>query len=241
MSEPPVLLELLPGLLMLRDRDSWSGCRSRRTGYAVRLREGGLVLIDPPPLEPEACALLEALGPPTHILLTCNWHLRGGEEHRRRWGCPVLVHEAGLATAETAIDGTFRTGDRLWDAVDIVQQVTELGWPEEAVLLLRLERPGQSPRRCLYVGDAVCGGRDDIGLPGGEVGQYTMMGRSREEIRRTIADVPKARGALERLLRHDFDALAFGHGAPVLSDPHAALRRFLAREDLWGTAAGPTS
>src|SRR6266498_901609 len=111
---PPMLPELLPGLFMLKDHPSWTGVHSRRTGYAARLpAAGALVLIDPPPLTPEACAQLEALGPPSHIVLTCNWHLRGGEAYRRRWGCPILVHEAGLATAETAIDGTFRTGERL--------------------------------------------------------------------------------------------------------------------------------
>ncbi|MBI3973854.1 MAG: hypothetical protein HY332_21460 [Chloroflexi bacterium] len=41
----------------------------------------------------------------------------------------------------------------------------EFGWPEEAVLLLRLRPPGQPPRAALIVGDAVCGGREDICLP----------------------------------------------------------------------------
>lgn len=233
-----MLPELSPGLLMLKDRDSWTGRHSRRTGYAVHVAEAGaLALVDPPPLDEEACAQLECLGPPTHVLLTCNWRLRGGEEYRRRWGCPVLVHEAGLTTAETAIDGTFRAGMRLWDAVEVLQHVSEFGWPEEATLLIRLQRPGQPPWRCLYVGDAICGGRDDIGLPAGEVGQYTLMGRSPEEIGRLIPDVPEARGALQRLLRYDFDALAFGHGAPVVRAPHAALRRFLARRDVWGELA----
>src|SRR5919109_3354470 len=98
-----MLPELLPGLLMLKDRESWTGLHSRRTGYAVQIRDGVLALVDPPPLRPEECAHLEALGPPTHILLTCNWHLRGGEEFRCRWGCPILLHEAGGGTAEIPI------------------------------------------------------------------------------------------------------------------------------------------
>src|SRR6266508_1721743 len=131
--------ELLPGLLMLKDRDSWTGLHSRRTGYALHLPAAGvLALVDPPPLAADECAHLEALGPPTHILLSVNWHLRGGEEHRRRWGCPILIPEAGLATAETTIDGTFRVGDDLWGAVHLVQEITEFGWPEEAALLMRL-------------------------------------------------------------------------------------------------------
>lgn len=223
---------------MLKDRDSWMGLHSRRTGYAVHLpAEGVLALVDPPPLSAKECAQLEALGSPTHILLTVNWHLRGAEKHRRRWGCPILIPEAGIPTAETTIDGTFRVGDRLWDSIDVVEHVTEFGHPDEATLLIRLRAPGQPPNRVLYVADAVCGGRDDIGVPDGEVGQYTLIGRTPEQIRRLIPDPLKARQALERLLRHDYDVLAFGHGAPVPRDPHAALRRFLARDELWGRAA----
>ena len=65
------------------------------------------------------------------------------------------------------------------------------------------------------------------------MGQYTLLGRSPEAIRQLIPDVPKARAALERLLDHDFAALAFGHGSPALSEPRAALRRFLDRDDVW--------
>ena len=78
-------------------------------------------------------------------------------------------------------------------------------------------------------------------MPEGEVGQYTLMRRAPEQVQCLIPDLPKARRALERLLRHDFDALAFGHGAPVLQDSHAALRRFLAREDMWEHAARATA
>ena len=94
------------------------------------------------------------------------------------------------------------------------------------------------PPRVLYVGDAVCGGREDTGLAEGEVGKYTLMGRTPEQIRSLIPDLVKARRALERLLELDFDALAFGHAAPVLRNPHAALRRFLASEDFWGRVVG---
>ena len=134
------------------------------------------------------------------------------------------------------VDGTFRPGDVLWDAVEAVQHVTELGWPEEVALLIRLQQTGQPPRRVLYVGDAICGGRDDISLPEGEVGQYTLMGREPELVRRLIPDLSAAQRALERLLRYEYDVLAFGHGASVVHDPHAALRRFLARQDLWQAA-----
>ena len=231
-----MLPELLPGFLMLKDHDSWVGAHSRRTGYAVHLPSAGvLALIDPPTLSPEECTELEAVGPPTHVLLTCNWHLRGGEEHRRRWGCPILIHEAGLLTAETRIDGTFRTGDRLWGAVQVVQHITEFGWPEVAAFLIALGSAG-ALRRVLYVGDAICGGRLDVGVPDGDVGQYTLLGRSPEAIRQLIPDVPKARAALERLLDHDFHVLAFGHGAPVTEMPRAALHRFLSHTALWQAA-----
>jgi hypothetical protein len=124
----------------------------------------------------------------------------------------------------------------LWNAVEIVAHVTEFGWPEEVALLIQLPA-AEGPRRCLYLGDAICGGRDDIGVPAGEVRQYTLRGAPPEQISAFISDLSKAHGALERLLRLDFDALAFGHGEPVIKDSHAALRRLLVREALWKTGS----
>jgi hypothetical protein len=230
-----MLTELIPGVFTLKDHASWTGAHSRRTGYAVHLPQAGvLALIDPPPLPDEECIQLEALAPPTHVLLTCNWHLRGADAHRERWGCKILIHEAGLAVPETTFDGSFRTGDTLWDAVTVAQHITEFGWPEEAAFLLRTQSVLHPPHQALFVGDAVCGGRNDIGLPDGEVGQYTLFSRSPEQIQKLIPDLLKARAALERLLTLEFDVLAFGHGAPVLRDPHGAVRRFLGRDDVWG-------
>jgi glyoxylase-like metal-dependent hydrolase (beta-lactamase superfamily II) len=87
----------------------------------------------------------------------------------------------------------------------------------------------------LYLGDAVCGGRLDVGVPDGEVGQHTLLGRSPEAIRELIPDKPKSRRALARLLAQPFDVLAFGHGAPIRDGAPAALRRFLKRANVWST------
>ena len=117
----PVLPELWPGISKLKDYASWIGAHSQRTGYAVHLPSAGVrALIDAPPLSAEECNQFQQLGLPAHILLTCSWHLRGSNAYRHRWGCPIWIHEAGLAAAETTIDGTFRTGDRLWDTVEVL-------------------------------------------------------------------------------------------------------------------------
>jgi hypothetical protein len=224
-----VLTEVVPDLYLLQDADSWTGRRSRRTGFALRVPQAGvLALIDPPPLPAEACTHLQHLGPPTHIVLTCNWHLRGAEAHRRRWGCRLWLHQAGRRAAETAVDGTFQDGDVLWERV-LVLHLPQFGWPEECALLVR--RPAESAMAgsaALIIRDAVCGAREDIGVPEGEVGIYSTG---------HVTDRQAAHQALGALLRHPFDTLCFGHGAPVRRGARDALRRFLRRADLWGALA----
>jgi hypothetical protein len=210
------LLELLPGFYTWFDAVSWSDRSGRafeRNGLAVHLPEAGvLALIDPPGMGPRSIGFLERLGPPTHVLLTCNWHTRESEAFRERWGCETWINELGLETAETEITGTFRHGDLLWDEIEVIH-LPHVYWPEETVFYIR----GQS---ALVVGDALCGGRIDIGVADGEIGIFTT---------RHIVDVEAARLTLTRLLDLPFATIFFGHGAPVLHDPHGALRRFLKR------------
>ena len=46
-------------------------------------RQKILALVDPLVASADEIRALEALGPPTHVLLTCNWHLRNAEACRR--------------------------------------------------------------------------------------------------------------------------------------------------------------
>lgn len=212
------LIELLPGFYTWSDAAPWSGRPGktfRRTGFAAHLPEAGvLALIDPPGLSDRVVEDLQRLGPPTHVLLTCNWHLRESEACRERWGCELWVNELGLAAAETEIDGMFRNGDLLWGAIDVVH-LPHVYWPEETAFFIR----GESS--VLVIGDALCGGREDIGVPDGEIGIFTT---------RHMVDGKAVRLTLTRLLEIPYVAICFGHGAPVLDNPHGVLSRFLQRE-----------
>ena len=57
----------------------WNSC-------AIRIdRANVLALVDPLPLTDAEIGQIEEIGTPTHILLTCNWHLREGEIFRERF------------------------------------------------------------------------------------------------------------------------------------------------------------
>ncbi|MDA1191608.1 MAG: hypothetical protein O3A46_07995 [Candidatus Poribacteria bacterium] len=200
--------------------------------YAVQIpQEGVLALVDPLPLSTDEIRALEELGPPTHIVLTCNWHLRESPTYVERWGCRILAHERGLVNGKLVvddvygdgdhrykgdqggieIDGVFGDGELLWSTVEVVQ-FPEIYWPEECALLVK------QGRGCLIVGDALCGSRADIGIPEGEIGIFTTQ---------HITDREAARRSVDDLLVLPFDVICFGHGSPVVRESKAALRRFI--------------
>ena len=72
----------------------------------------------------------------------------------------------------------------------------------------------------LIVGDAVCGGRADIGVPEGEIGIFTNQLEA-------ISDRQKARKSLMGLMDYPFDAICFAHGTSIRHQAKAALQRFL--------------
>ncbi len=182
--------------------------------YAIRIdRANVLALVDPLPLTDAEIRQIEEIGTPTHILLTCNWHLRESEVYRQRWGCKIYLNALGLAEVETAIDGTFEGGDRLWDAVEVIH-IPHVGWTGETAFLVGQEQG------LLIVGDAVCGGRADIGVPEGEIGIFPNQLES-------IPDCQKARDSLMGLMEYPFGAICFAHGSPIRHRAKAALQRFI--------------
>ena len=122
------------------------------------------VLVDPLPISPIDTQEIEKIGIPTHILLTCEFHLRESESLRQRWGCEIWANEVELDRYETSIDGTFVHGGRLWDFVDPIY-VPDVYFPE-TVLLVRDGGGG------LIIGDMLSGGRQDAGILDGDLGIY---------------------------------------------------------------------
>ena len=192
--------------------------------FAIRIAEADvLALVDPLIASAEEVHWLEALGPPTHVLLTCNWHFRDAEACRQRWGCRVFVHKLGLAEAEGPVDDTFQDGDQLWGAVRTIH-APGLNWPEETAV--HVERGAG----VLIIGDALCGGRADLGVPDGEVGRHPNTG--------PYTLLPQAQESARKLLEHPFESVGFGHGTPILHNGRAILRRYLERADTWIAAGG---
>ncbi|MBI4532082.1 MAG: hypothetical protein HY709_11255 [Candidatus Latescibacteria bacterium] len=187
--------------------------------YLIHVKKANvLALVDPLPLSVEEIQEIEALGPPTHILLTCYYHLRESETYRQKWGCPIYLHQVGLEEAEVSIDRTFQDGESLWNAVDLIHLPDVVSYPEETVFLVR-EGGG-----VLIIGDALSGGRPDRGILDGE------LGISFPEY---VTNPQKARQSLSKLLEYSFEVMCFGHGSPIFTDPQEALRRFLDRADFW--------
>jgi hypothetical protein len=176
-----------------------------------------LALIDPLPLSTGQLQAIEELGTPTHILLTCNWHLRESETFRQRWGCKVLVNALGIREAEIQIDETFKHGDLLWNLVECIE-IPDISWPEETALLVKQEEG------LLIVGDALVGGRADLGVLDGEIGIHPNRFHMKH-----LTDIQKSRRSLTQLMEYPFDAVCFGHGTPILYKAKAALQRFIDR------------
>ena len=185
--------------------------------YAIHIPDGpALALVDPLPMTAEEVIQIEKLGPPTHILLTCEYHLRDSEACRDRWGCKILANEIEADRYEVELDGTFRADDRLWGAVDLIY-LPDQCFPQTAFLV-------PDSGGILLVGDLLAGGRLDMRIPEGEL---AVIGPD------YIPDLARARRSLGRLLNHDFGVLCPAHGHPVVDDPEGKLRAYLEDEEVW--------
>ena len=214
-----MLMQLAPAVYAWSEPHGTPERRYRWYSYAVRVAEAKvLALVDPLVASGDEVRALEEVGPPTHVLLTCNWHLRDAEACRRRWGSRIFIHQSGLADAETPMDGSFQDGDELWGTVKAIH-IPGLNWPEETAFLIA------SGGGVLIVGDAFCGGRADVGVPEGAVGKYRA-------VTIPLANQHQARQSAQHLLTLPFDSMCFGHGSPLLHNAKAALERFIANDAL---------
>ncbi len=175
-----------------------------------------LALIDPLAASDETIHAIESLGTPTHILLTCEFHLRESEIYQERWGCEILVNEIEADRYDVLIDGLFYQGERLWNFIDPIT-ITGVYYPETA--FLNHEAGG-----VLIIGDLLAGGRKDHGIPDGELG---IMGPE------YIVNLNKARQSLAKLLNHNYNIMCFGHGTPIFKNPKKKLQDYLENDLIW--------
>ena len=103
--------------------------------YLVHVKEQDvLILVDPLPLSAEEIREVEEIGAPSHILLTCNYHLRESQAFRQKCDCEVWLHRDGLKDSEVPIDGTLQDRDMLWGRIQVIH-VPDVHYAEEVAFL----------------------------------------------------------------------------------------------------------
>jgi hypothetical protein len=201
--------EIVPGVVQW---DAFRETIGQRVHSTFVLPSG--TLIDP--MVPDEDGGLDAvaeLATPRRIVLSNRLHYRDSARYAKRFGCPVLCHEAGLShfADERPVQG-FSFAEQLADDV----RALELGsiCAEETTLLLDVDGGG-----ALAFGD---------GLTRDEDGALTFMpdkllGEDPADVRAGLA------GNLRRMLdEEDFDTLLFAHAEPVSDGGRALLGEFLA-------------
>ncbi|HEX2392474.1 MAG TPA: hypothetical protein VHI77_06105 [Solirubrobacterales bacterium] len=138
------------------------------------------------------------------IVLSNRHHLRHAPQLARRYGCPILCHEAGLHRFEDRpeVEG-FAFGDRLAD--DVVALEMDAICAEDTVL--RIEHGGGA---LLFADSLIHHGR--VGFVSDR-----LIGEDPEAVR------AKIRRRCAALLAERFEHLLFAHGDPLLDDGREAL------------------
>ena len=105
-----MLQQLYANVYCWAERHGKADASCNWNSFAIHVEQADvLALVDPLPLSPEEIRVVEEVGTPTHVLLSCNWHLRQSGRYRQRWGCKIYINELGLEEIEIPIDGTFST------------------------------------------------------------------------------------------------------------------------------------
>ena len=192
--------EIVPGVWRWALLDDRIGSESDAHAVAA---EGGKVLIDPLPLERSTAA---GLAPVTAICLTASCHQRSAWRYRKAFGAKVYAPRDAPPTEE---EPDLRYGDG--DALPGGLRAVHVPGPEAAhYAFLRAEAPG-----VLFCPDLLM--RDDDGV-------LTLIPAAWHD------DPAATRESVRRLLDLDFSVLCLDHGAPVLENPHDALRDALAHD-----------
>ena len=193
--------------------------------YIVHLPEANrLALVDPLPLSNDEIRQLESIAKPTDILLTNSWHLRESERYQRKWNCKIYLNRTGVDEAEVPIDETLQEGDRLWDAIHVVD-LSGVYFESETAF---------GVNGVWIIGDALCGGRIDRGIADGEVGIAFPH---------HFVDIDATRVSLLKIVGvrlpnpYDCDTLCFAHGTPILNNAKLILQKFLNDDEMWARFA----
>ena len=164
------------------------------------------ILVDPPPMTPEARTIVRRHEPIDYILLTNRDHLREAPTYQAEWHCQLYVPELDAAQMEVNPTKTYKDGELLPGGIWVIQ-LSDQKSPGESALFI------ERGRGVLIVGDAL------IGQPSGEL---RLLPPEKYE------DPAKAKKGLRRLLKYNFDSLLVGDGVSILVDAKLQVEELLA-------------
>jgi len=162
------------------------------------------VLIDPVRLAEDAMASLPR---PTAIVLTAKCHQRAAWRYRAQFGLEVWLPEDASAADEEP-DHRYADGDVLPGGL-VAVRTPGPEWPHYSLLL-----EGD-------LGVVFC---SDLVMHAGDGTLHLVPPEFHE-------DPAETRRSVDKLLALPFAILCFDHGAPIVDDPKAALRRLLESSD----------
>lgn len=164
------------------------------------------ILIDPPPMTQEARAVVKRHEPVDYIVLTNRDHLREAPAYQAEWNCLLYGPEADAAQMEVRPTKIYKDGELLPGGIWAIQLKDQKSPGESALFIER-------GRGVLIVGDAL------IGQPSGALRLLSPE---------KYADPAKAKEALHRLLKYNFDSLLVGDGVSILTEAKKRVEQLLA-------------
>jgi len=164
------------------------------------------ILVDPPPMTPEASTLIRRQGQLDYIIITNRDHAREAAACQSDFSCQLQVPDADAPQMDLKPSKTFKDGELLPGGIWVIQLQDQKS-PGESALFL------QQAKGVLIVGDAL------IGKPAGALSLLPAE---------KYSDAARAKQALRRLLKYQFDAILVGDGASILTGAKAAVEQAVA-------------
>ena len=164
------------------------------------------ILIDPPPMTPEASTFVRRQGQVDYIIVTNRDHVREAAACQADFRCQLQVPDADASQMDLKPSKTFKDGELLPGGSWVVHLQDQKS-PGESALFL------QQGKGVLIVGDAL------IGKPPGALSLLPAE---------KYSDAGKAKAGLRRLLKYQFDAILVGDGVSILTGAKAVVEQAVA-------------
>jgi glyoxylase-like metal-dependent hydrolase (beta-lactamase superfamily II) len=164
------------------------------------------ILVDPPPMTPEASTFIRRQGQVDYIIVTNRDHARDAAACQKDFGCQLFLPDSDAPQMDLKPSKTFKDGELLPGGIWVIHLQDQKS-PGESALFV------QQGKGVLIVGDAL------IGKP---TGALSLLPPEK------YADAAKAKAGLRRLLKYQFDAILVGDGASILAGAKAAVEQAIA-------------